>query len=74
MSLIDKHYNHYLEKVELKEDQMMPVQKTETKRAFVAGMAEMFVQMLEGLGTGVTLEDYKNEIADFWKNEVEKFK
>lgn len=71
MNLIKKHYDHYLEKVQLKEENMTDVQKIETKRAFAAGMSEMFVVMMTGLGKGVTLENYKTELSEFWKNEVE---
>ncbi len=73
MSLITEHYNHYLEKAQLKEEEMSDVQKIETKRAFAAGMSEMFVTMMYGLKPGVTLEHYKNEMSSFWKKEVETY-
>ncbi|MEI7488602.1 MAG: hypothetical protein WCJ72_14570 [Chryseobacterium sp.] len=70
MKLIDKNYQHYLEKVKLKESEMSEIQRIETKRAFAAGMREMFVVMMTGLGKGVTLENYKNELSEFWDTEV----
>lgn len=71
-NLIEKHYKHYLDKVKLKEEDMLPIQQVETRRAFVAGMSEMFVAMMTGLGIGVRLDDYKRELENFWKNESKK--
>ena len=67
MSLIDQHYKHYLDKVALKESEMPEDQKIEIKRAFMAGMASMFVAELS---TIESVEQYKNELAEYWNQEI----
>lgn len=39
---LEEHYQKYLELVKLDESKMHPIQKIETRRAFMAGMASMF--------------------------------
>ncbi|WGL70996.1 hypothetical protein [Elizabethkingia anophelis] len=48
-------------------------QKTETKRAFIAGMSTMFVTMLSGLPRGTTLNHYKHEFEEYWTQETKNY-
>ncbi|CAI9674012.1 MULTISPECIES: hypothetical protein [Elizabethkingia] len=73
MSLIDQHYKDYLDKVQLSEAEMPEDQKTETKRAFIAGMSTMFVTMLSGLPRGTTLNHYQREFEEYWTQETKNY-
>jgi hypothetical protein len=68
--LIDKHYQHYLKLAKLNESEMHDIQRIETKRAFVAGMTEIFSVLMEGLPLGTTLNDYKEELKQYHENEI----
>lgn len=77
MSLIEQQYQHYLEKVQLKESEMPEDQKTETKRAFIAGMSEMYSALVSGIEAGIPLngcmEYYRNELTEYWNQETKKY-
>ncbi len=68
--LIDKHYRHYLKLVKLNEGEMSDTQRIETKRAFMAGMTEVFTVLMVGLPIGTTLNDYKEELKEYHENEI----
>ncbi|WP_086984862.1 MULTISPECIES: hypothetical protein [Elizabethkingia] len=70
MNLIDKHYQHYLEKVQLKESDMSDVQKSETKKAFAAGMSSMIAVLIMGIKTPEEIEEYGEELMNFWNKEI----
>ena len=75
---IEYQYTLYLEKMNLKEEQMHPVQKQETKMAFISGMGHMLKLMFDDvadmqLEQGVTaLDDMFNQVNDFFKKESQK--
>lgn len=77
MSLIEKQYQHYLEKVQLSEDDMPEDQKIETKRAFIAGMSEMYSALVSGIEERMPLdgclEYYRVELTEYWNNETKKY-
>jgi len=63
----------YLEKSGLSLDTMHPVQRIETKRAFVAGMAQMFLLFGQYEDENTVLESMTalyDEIKTFWINET----
>ncbi|WP_010664955.1 hypothetical protein [Marinilabilia salmonicolor] len=67
---IEYQYSLYLEKMNLKEEQMHPVQKQETKRAFISGIDDVADMQLE---QGVTaLDDMFNQVNDFFKKQSQK--
>lgn len=69
-------YQFYLEKVELKESDMLPVQRVQTKQAFVAGMSQAFVLMTEKLPQMpetegfLALKSLQTDLQNFWQNET----
>ncbi|MEN5132681.1 hypothetical protein [Elizabethkingia anophelis] len=77
MSLIEKQYQHYLEKVQLKESEMPEDQKIETKRAFIAGMSEMYAALVSGIEANMPLDGclkyYRVELTEYWKQETKNY-
>lgn len=76
---LEKEYQEYLSLTGLKESQMHPVQRLETKRAFYGGCSRLFVLMdkisnsTESEEEAVSLmAEVNNQISNFWKEEVEK--
>lgn len=77
MSLIENHWQHYLEKVQLKEDEMPEIQKNETKKAFVAGMSSMYIVFTSCTDITTPIDQlfkkYQTEIQEYWNNETKKY-
>lgn len=73
---IESLYQDYLRKVELDENKMIPIQKTETRRAFYGGFAEFFNLVMhecENFNDAEyhqILNGFSNEILTFWNNET----
>lgn len=73
---IEYQYKLYLERVKLNENIIPEVQKIETKRAFMAGMAQMLfllrddVSLLEDEVAVDMLENLKNQVGKFWNNQT----
>lgn len=47
---LEHQYQLYLQRVGLKEENMHPIQKTETKRAFIGACGQMLVLLRDDLG------------------------
>lgn len=69
---IDNMYKFYLEKVNLKEEDMHPTQNIETKQAFVAGISQMLLLFID-LSEQLTNDDacivttrLLEQIKEFW--------
>lgn len=73
---IEFQYNLYLDKVGLKEENMLPVQAQETKRAFMAAAGQILVLLRDDISElsddeGVeVLEKLMTQVANFWTNEI----
>lgn len=73
-------YQDYLKRVGLNEDTMHPIQKVETKRAFMAGISSLLVHFQEvgdnpkiGEKEAVDwLEEIEEDLKAFWDVEVLK--
>lgn len=74
---IEHQYQLYLKRMNLNEKNMHPVQRTETKRAFMGGMAQMLVVMRDDVGgiededrAVLTMEDLLIQLEQYWKKQV----
>lgn len=73
---IEFQYNLYLDKVGLKEENMLPVQAQETKRAFMAAAGQILVLLRDDISElsddeGVeVLEKLMTQVANFWTSEI----
>jgi len=73
---LDAEFAFYLESVQLHPDRMAPGQLTETRRAFVAGLAQMFIIFSVDLSaieneeeTYPIFDKITQQIGEFWKSE-----
>lgn len=75
-SVMEQAWQHYLKLVDLKEEDMHPTQRVETRRAFFGGSGQMMVRLKQAAeGTGEeTMEELlpklTEEITDFWLKEL----
>lgn len=70
---LDRQYQYYLQRVNLNEATMSPVQRVETKRAFFAACGQMLILMRDGIGNIEnesdairTMDDLLNQVGNFW--------
>jgi len=73
---IESMYRLYLHKVGLKESEMHPAQKVETKRAFYAGCGQTLIAARDEIGAMEdereairAFESMTEEVMEFWNNE-----
>lgn len=70
-----KQYQQYLERIGINENQMHPIQKQETKRAFFGACGQMLVLLREDVSqlnedeAIKVLENMNNQVYSFWVNE-----
>lgn len=75
---IEQQYQQYLSLVGLSEEDMHPVQKIETRRAFYAGCGQLLYILRDGVSklsedeAVQKMEDLLQEVQDFWKKEAEE--
>lgn len=72
---LEKLYREYLERVKLKEANMNPVQRVETKRAFYAGIACLLVELqdmpeLNDAEYDYTMHTLSDDVKAFWNKQV----
>lgn len=73
---LEKQYQLYLERIGLKESQMHPVQKTETKRAFMGGCGQLLILLRDDVGdleeeeAVEQIESMINQVQSFWLKET----
>lgn len=74
---IKSMYKLYLDKVGLKESEMHPIQKVETKRAFYAGCGQTLIAARDEIGAMESereamqaFESLTEEVMEFWNNEI----
>jgi len=68
---IEYQWLFYLNKVGLMQSDMPPQQIKETKRAFVAGLSQSFVLLIEGkLQDENSLDTFNKSIQEFWIKEL----
>lgn len=74
---LEDQYKNYLELARMSESDMHPTQRTETKRAFMAGCGQMLVLFRDVLGAMedeykavLHMEDLFNQVEIYWKNEI----
>lgn len=71
-------YKHYLKLSKLDENKMMPVQRIETKRAFMAGLSTFLkfqsedISRLPVKGQIEKLTDLNNQLVTFWNIQMAK--
>ncbi len=71
-------YQLYLERVGLKEPNMHPVQRTETKRAFIGACGQMLILLRDDLGALEeskaieTMQDMMNQVGNYFMKETNK--
>lgn len=76
---LDSQYKAYLKMVGLDESKMIPIQRIETKRAFMAGCGQMLVLMrdevsqLQEDNAVEALESMIQQTETFWTDEVKKY-
>ncbi len=68
---VEHMYQVYLEKVNLDESKMHPVQKEETKRAFYGALGQMVIFMdnvadLPEEEGATAIIDFRKEVSEFW--------
>ena len=74
---LEERYQFYLGKVELKEENMSLVQQVETKRAFMAGCAEVLLMMtdkiadMEEAEAVQKIDSLVDQIQEFWETQEE---
>ncbi|MGB3452928.1 MAG: hypothetical protein WBA59_03760 [Moheibacter sp.] len=72
---IEDQYQQYLKKVGLKEENMHPTQRVETKRAFMAGCGQMLVLLRDEIGeleeddAVEQMGSLLNQVSEFWIKE-----
>lgn len=75
---IEHQYSLYLKKMNMNEEEMHPVQKQETKRAFISGMGHMMKLLYDDFAdldqeqAVMKLDDMFNQVNDFFKKESHK--
>ena len=74
---LEHQYQLYLERVGLKEAQMHPAQRTETKRAFMGACGQLLVLMQELASLPeddavATLDDMICQVSNFWLTETKR--
>lgn len=75
---IEQQYQQYLKLVRLSEENMHPVQKTETRRAFYGGCVQLLLILRDGVAelpedeAVQVMEDLLEEARDFWRKELGK--
>lgn len=72
---LEKQFEFYLDKVNLKKENMSEIQLQETKRAFYAGVAQMwkmFVEIgdMEEENCDAVFNDIDDQLAIFWLDET----
>lgn len=73
---LENQYQLYLERAGITESQMHPVQKIETKRAFMGACGQMLILLRDGIGTlekdkvVEQLQDMINQVQSFWLKEA----
>ncbi|GAB3889792.1 hypothetical protein GCM10028803_00200 [Larkinella knui] len=77
---LDYQYSLYLERIALKEEQMSPVQRIETKRAFMGAIGQILLLFRDDIPAlpddqaVAVMEDLFQQTLDFWANAVWKYK
>lgn len=75
---LENQYRAYLKMVGLDESKMIPIQRTETKRAFMAGCGQMLILMrdevtqLDEDNAVEALEGMIAQTEKFWTDETKK--
>lgn len=75
---LDHQYQLYLKRVGLIESNMHPIQKAETKRAFIGACGQMLLLLRDDLGALEenlaikTMQDMINQVANYFMNESNK--
>lgn len=74
---LEDQYKMYLDKVNLSESNMHPLQRVETKRAFMGACGQMLVLFRDVLGAIededkaiLQMEDLFNQVKIYWNNEA----
>lgn len=72
---LEQQYQFYLKKMKLDEKTMNPIQRVETKRAFVGGFSQCWVafsklEFEHDHQYNECFEDLQNQLNAFWKKEV----
>lgn len=73
---LDHQYQLYLERVGIKEEDMHPIQKTETKNAFMGACGQMLDICVNEIpdfddGSAIEVMSYLlHQVQDFWKSRV----
>jgi hypothetical protein len=69
---LEDHYQFYLNTVELKEEDMSHEQRVETKRAFMAGCAEVLILMTNEIADMdeteaiIKIDSLIEQVQEFW--------
>jgi len=79
-NIFNLHYQYelYKKRVGLDNIELPKIQETEMKRAFMGGIGQLLVLFLTDLATleeneaVKVLDDMKNQVQNFWNNEVNK--
>ena len=76
---LEHQYQLYLKRVGLKEENMHPVQKTETRRAFMGACGQMLILLRDDLGVLEEskaieiMQDMFNQVQVYFMKETNKF-
>lgn len=75
---LEHQYQLYLQRVGLKKENMHPVQRTETKRAFIGACGQMLILLRDDLGALEeskaieTMQDMMNQVGTYFMKETNK--
>lgn len=69
---LEWQYQEYLKRVNLPESKMHPIQRIETKRAFMAAAGQMLITLRDEVSkldddeAVKVMENMTNQVADYW--------
>ena len=76
---LEERYQFYLSKVELKEEDMSLEQRVETKRAFMAGCAEVLMLMTNRIADMdeaeaiPKIDSLVDQVQEFWETQEDEY-
>ena len=76
---LENQYQKYLKLIKMKESNMHPVQRKETRRAFIGACGQMLILLRDDVAAiedddeaVKVLDDMINQVSEFWLNETGK--
>lgn len=76
---LDTEYQKYLDLIGVKEAQMNPIQRVETKKAFYGGCGQILLVLRDGISflpeneAMAEMQSLLNQAKEFWMEEVKQY-